>query len=172
MAAEVGQLDLAYDYLGEAALIDLDDLEHNTRDGLHIASLAGAWLALVSGLGGMRNSGDPSNGAGTGLLTFAPRLPPDITGLSFRLVYLGRGCGFRSPVTEATYELKVGDPVRLAHHADRLALEAGKPQTRPIPTITAGPSPSQPTGRAPRRRGKDGRNPPPGVTADSDGGGR
>ena len=44
MAAEVGHLDLAYDYLGEAALMDLDDLEHNTRDGLHIASLAGAWL--------------------------------------------------------------------------------------------------------------------------------
>ena len=32
----------------EAALMDLDDLEHNTRDGLHIASLAGAWLARRS----------------------------------------------------------------------------------------------------------------------------
>ena len=50
IAAEVGHLDLAYDYLGEAALMDLDDLEHNTRDGLHIASLAGAWIALVAGL--------------------------------------------------------------------------------------------------------------------------
>ena len=54
VAAEVGHLDLAYDYLGEAALMDLDDLEHNTRDGLHIASLAGTWLALVLGFGGMR----------------------------------------------------------------------------------------------------------------------
>ena len=45
IAAEVGHLDLAYDYLAEAALMDLDDLEHNTRDGLHIASLAGAWIA-------------------------------------------------------------------------------------------------------------------------------
>ena len=33
MAAEVGHLDLAYDYLAEAALMDLHDLEHNTRDG-------------------------------------------------------------------------------------------------------------------------------------------
>src|SRR5205823_14868873 len=54
LAAEVGQLQLAYDYLSEAALMDLDDLEHNTRDGLHIASLAGAWTALVAGFGGMR----------------------------------------------------------------------------------------------------------------------
>ncbi|MEO9221969.1 MAG: family 65 glycosyl hydrolase, partial [Mycobacteriaceae bacterium] len=39
IAAEVGHLDLAYDYLGEATLMDLDNLEHNTRDGLHIAAL-------------------------------------------------------------------------------------------------------------------------------------
>ena len=44
IAAEVGHLELAYDYLAEAALMDLDDLEHNTRDGLHIASLAGTWI--------------------------------------------------------------------------------------------------------------------------------
>ncbi|HCF87178.1 MAG TPA: hypothetical protein DEV72_18485, partial [Ktedonobacter sp.] len=47
-----GQLQLAYDYLGEAALMDLNDLEHNVRDGVHMASLAGAWIALVAGFGG------------------------------------------------------------------------------------------------------------------------
>ena len=41
VAAEVGHLELAYDYFGEAALMDIADLEHNTGDGLHIASLAG-----------------------------------------------------------------------------------------------------------------------------------
>ena len=35
--------------------MDLHDLHHNTRDGLHIASLAGAWIALVAGFGGMRD---------------------------------------------------------------------------------------------------------------------
>src|SRR5205807_5198180 len=39
VAAEVGHLDLAFDYLAEAALMDLRDLEHNTRDGLHMESL-------------------------------------------------------------------------------------------------------------------------------------
>ena len=52
MAAEVGYVELAYDYLAEAALVDLDDTKHNTRDGVHIASLAGAWMACVAGLGG------------------------------------------------------------------------------------------------------------------------
>ena len=68
MAAEVGHLDLAYDYLAEAAFMDLQDREHNTKDGLHIASLAGAWTALVGGFGGMR--------CGSGQLMFSPRLPP------------------------------------------------------------------------------------------------
>ena len=49
MCAEVGHLELAHDYANEAALIDLRDLHHNTRDGLHMASLAGAWTALVAG---------------------------------------------------------------------------------------------------------------------------
>ena len=68
IAAEVGHLELAYDYFGEAALMDLHDLEHNTVDGVHIASLAGAWIAAVAGFGGMRDH--------DGKLTFAPRLPP------------------------------------------------------------------------------------------------
>ena len=50
VAAEVGHVELAYDYFGEAALMDLDNLMDNTRDGLHIASLAGSWIAAVAGL--------------------------------------------------------------------------------------------------------------------------
>ncbi len=69
LAAEVGQLDLAYDYLAEAAFMDLHDLAHNVRDGLHIASLAGAWMALVSGFGGMRLR--------SGLLSFISRRDHD-----------------------------------------------------------------------------------------------
>ena len=72
IAAETGHLDLAFDYLAESALMDIDDLEHNTRDGLHIAALAGSWIALVQGFGGMRyRSGQPPS--------FAPRLPPALS---------------------------------------------------------------------------------------------
>ena len=84
IAAEVGHLDLAFDYLVEAALLDLHDLEHNTRDGVHIAALAGAWIALVDGFGGMRSRGDD--------LCFSPRLPRQLERLSFKLRYRGRIC--------------------------------------------------------------------------------
>ncbi len=82
VAAEVGQLDLADDYLAEAALMDLRDVEHNTADGVHMASLAGAWMAVVAGFGGMR--------AGVGQLMFSPRLPAGIPQLRFRMRYRGR----------------------------------------------------------------------------------
>jgi hypothetical protein len=39
------------DYFAEATLMDLDDLEYNTRDGLRIASLAGAWIVAAAGFG-------------------------------------------------------------------------------------------------------------------------
>ena len=39
IAAEIGHLRLALDYVAESALMDLHDFEHNTRDGLHMAAL-------------------------------------------------------------------------------------------------------------------------------------
>ena len=70
MCAEVGHLELAHDYTFEAALIDLRDLHHNTRDGLHMASLAGAWTALVAGFGGLRDD--------EGVLSLDPQLPDGV----------------------------------------------------------------------------------------------
>src|SRR5207302_707342 len=82
IAAEVGQLELAYDYLAEAAFMDLKDLQHNTRNGLHIASLAGTWTALVAGFGGMRQH--------DGTISFAPQLPEAITHLIFHVTSRSR----------------------------------------------------------------------------------
>src|SRR5258708_38545291 len=82
IAAETGHLELAYDYLGEAALMDLDDLEHNSSDGIHIASLAGTWIATVCGFGGLRDM--------DGMLRFSPRLPERLERLCFRLGFRGR----------------------------------------------------------------------------------
>ncbi len=152
VAAEVGHLDLAYDYLGEAALLDLDDLEHNTRDGLHIASLAGAWLALVMGFGGCRNFGEPADQGA--LLNFAPRLPTALTRLAFRLVYLGRRILVEIAPTEATYTLRTGEPVDVQHHGTRVSLRPGQPEIRSIPPLSPGPAPSQPRGRAPAHRAR------------------
>jgi alpha,alpha-trehalose phosphorylase len=144
IAAEVGHLDLAYDYLGEAALLDLADLEHNTRDGVHIASLAGAWLALVMGFGGLRHE--------RGNMRFAPRLPDGISRLAFMVIFRGRRLQVEISHHEARYLLVDGEPLEIIHHGERLTLSAGHRRARPVPALQPGPRPSQPAGRAPIHR--------------------
>lgn len=145
VAAEVGLPALAYDYLGEAALMDLDDLEHNTRDGLHMAALAGSWIALIDGLAGMRDQ----NGA----LTFTPRLPDALTRLAFTITLRARCLGVEITASDATYTLRSGEPLDLAHHGQPVTVTMGKPITRPIPVLSVTtPPPTQPRGRAPAPR--------------------
>jgi alpha,alpha-trehalose phosphorylase len=140
MAAEVGHLSLGYDYLAEAAFMDLQDREHNTKDGLHIASLAGAWIALVGGFGGMR--------AANGQLSFSPKLPPGIVGLTFRMRYRGRTLKVAIRGHAATYALLVGDPLDITHHGEQ-ATVSDKELTLDIPRIVPPPAPTQPYGRVP-----------------------
>jgi alpha,alpha-trehalose phosphorylase len=145
IAAEVGHLDLAYDYLGEAALIDLDDLEHNTRDGLHLAALAGAWTALVVGFGGMR--------AVDGQLRFRPCLPAALPRVAFRVRYRGRHLQVDIRPRHVTYRLVSGPPIGISHYAHPIEL-TDHPVTLPLPDHPRSPRPSprQPAGRAPARR--------------------
>jgi alpha,alpha-trehalose phosphorylase len=147
IAAEVGHLELAYDYFGEAALMDLHDLEHNTVDGVHIASLAGAWIAAVAGFGGMRDH--------DGKLTFAPRLPPQLERLAFRLTCRGSLLGVEVRAGRATYEVLEGQALELAHHGQAVTVGPGAPVTLDLPAAPKRPTPTQPWGRAPIHRGKD-----------------
>ena len=150
VAAEVGHLDLAYDYFGEAALMDLHDLERNTRDGVHIASLAGSWLAAVAGFGGMRDH--------DGSLSFAPRLPPQLERLAFGLRFKGRLLKVVATAAEATYTLTEGKPLQISHYGGKLKVSQQKPVTQAIPPLgPVGPTPTQPPGREPMARHPDAR---------------
>jgi alpha,alpha-trehalose phosphorylase len=142
MCAEVGHLDLAHDYTYEAALIDLRDLHENTRDGLHMASLAGAWTALVAGFGGLRDD--------EGVLSLDPALPDGISGLRFRL----RWQGFRLTVAvthdDVTYTLRdgPGGDLTIRHAGDDLKLTTSSPSTIALRTREPLlPTPPQPPGR-------------------------
>jgi alpha,alpha-trehalose phosphorylase len=155
IAAEVGHLELAYDYLAEAALIDLDNLQHNTRDGLHIASLAGTWIGAVAGFGGLRDH--------DGVLSFSPRLPQAIARLAFRLCFRGRRLLVEVGHEQATYSLLQGSSLEIVHHGERVTVDPGGPLTRPIPAAPVSKAPGQPRGRAPRRRlpGREASDPAP-----------
>ena len=147
-AAEVGHLDLAYDYTCEAAQIDLRDINRNSRDGLHIAALAGVWTALVAGFGGLRDH--------DGLLSFAPQLPDHITRLDFTVRWRDLRLGVDIEPDRATYTLRdaPGSALTVRHHGKDLTVTVGNPVTertnnhRPLL-----PRPSQPSGREPTHPG-------------------
>jgi len=144
VAAEVGHMDLAYDYFAEAALMDLDDLEHNTKDGVHIASLAGTWLAAVAGFGGMRDH--------FGKLSFRPRLPDALTLLRFRLMFRERSLLVEVDREHARYQLRRGEPLTIEHHGEEITVTTDEQLEREIPTLRPRGKPTQPPGRAPARR--------------------
>jgi alpha,alpha-trehalose phosphorylase len=144
VAAEVGHLDLAYDYFAEAALMDLDDLEHNTRDGIHIASVAGTWVAAVAGFGGMRDHG--------GELSFKPRLPGALTRMRFRLMFRGRRLLVEVAHDHARYSLLRGKPLEITHYDRRATINGDEPVELEIPELASRPPPRQPPGREPAKR--------------------
>ena len=141
VAAEVGHLDLAYDYFAETSFIDLRDLALNTHDGVHLASLSGSWLVAVAGFGGMRHHGET--------LEFSPRLPARLTRLAFRLTYRGRRLRVEVNSHGTRYELLQGDPLDLVHHGEPFTLVEEQAQELPVPPAPRRPAPPQPQTREP-----------------------
>ncbi len=139
-AAEVGHLELAHDYLYEAATVDLRDLHHNTGDGLHMASLAGTWLALVHGFGGMRDTG--------GALRFDPHLPSGVSRLRFTIRWRQAKLCVDVRPDAVTYTVRDhGSSIDLRHGEEELTVHSGEPVTRPL-THPLGPAAPPPRAAA------------------------
>ncbi|TNC18300.1 glycoside hydrolase family 65 protein [Georgenia sp. 311] len=148
VCAEVGHLDLAHAYLHETALVDLRDLQGNTSQGLHIASLAGTWSALVDGFGGLRDHNSRPQ--------VSPALPDSVRRLSFRILWHG------TPIkVEATHEtvtctlLGEDGELDVRIYDEDVTVRTGHPVIRPMrERVPLLPAPTQPPGRAPRPAGR------------------
>ncbi|HKK41149.1 MAG TPA: family 65 glycosyl hydrolase domain-containing protein [Bacteroidales bacterium] len=82
MASRIGKIDKAYELYLRTARLDLDDYNNEVSDGLHITSMAGTWLAVVEGFGGLRIAGD--------VIKFNPQIPSEWKSYSFKVLYRGR----------------------------------------------------------------------------------
>ena len=117
MAAEAGYTDKAYDYFTECIRTDLDDVQNNTRDGLHMANMAGAWMTIVNGFAGLR--------AREGKLYFNPVLPDRMEGYEFTIRYRGSELMLSADRQGITYHLVSGDAVTFVHNRQEQVLVAG-----------------------------------------------
>ena len=76
-AAKLGRMDQAYTFYLRTSRLDLDDYNHEVHEGLHITSMAGTWMSIVEGFGGMRVKNNTLN--------FAPKIPKQWNGYSFKI---------------------------------------------------------------------------------------
>ena len=76
-AAKLDQMDQAYTFYLRTSRLDLDDYNKEVEEGLHITSMAGTWMSIVEGFGGMRVKNDT--------LSFEPKLPAQWSGFSFKV---------------------------------------------------------------------------------------
>ncbi len=118
LAAELGLLDSALDYFREGARLDLDDLHGNASHGAHMAAMAGTWLGLVWGFGGLRIGAD-------GALHLRPVLPAGWQGYHFTLQWRERLLSVAVTGSGVRYELRRGAALDLWHNDARVNLTAG-----------------------------------------------
>ena len=114
LAAELGLMDEAVRFFGYATRLDLDNYNRNTREGLHITSIAMSWANIVYGFAGLRSDGE--------LLRFAPRLPERWKALRFSLSYRGRVLEIQMEREGTRFLLRQGEPVELEIHGARYRL--------------------------------------------------
>jgi maltose phosphorylase len=81
LAAKIGNEEKAYEYYLRTARLDLDDYNNDTKDGCHITSMAGSWVAVVQGFAGMRIENDS--------VKLNPFIPSKWDSYTFRITFRG-----------------------------------------------------------------------------------
>ncbi len=105
LAAQIGDMQKACDYFLSSARLDLDNIHRNTKDGLHMANMAGTWIGITQGFGGMC--------VRDGMLSFSPVCPPRWEAYSFCVEFRGRSIRIRVDEKGPAYELLHGEPITI-----------------------------------------------------------
>ena len=114
LAAELDKMDEAVNFFGYATRLDLDNYNRNTREGLHITSIAMAWANIVYGFAGLRSDDT--------MLRFAPRLPERWKRLTFSVMYRGRVIAISMGADKTVFQLMQGDKLAVQVYGETVEL--------------------------------------------------
>jgi maltose phosphorylase len=115
LASKIGYKEKAYELYLRTARLDLDDYNNDTEEGLHITSMAGTWMSVIKGFGGMRVK--------DGKLHFAPYIPEQWKSYSFRLEFRGRVIKIKVGKEKVDTILESGEPLELFVHGKSVLLK-------------------------------------------------
>jgi len=102
-AAVLGKMDMAYTFYLRTSRLDLDDYNKEVEEGCHITSMAGTWMSIVEGFGGMRVKDDA--------LHFTPRIPEQWDGYSFKINFRNQILKVSVQANETKFSLEGGKDI-------------------------------------------------------------
>ncbi len=122
LSAKIGNQEKAYEMYLRTARLDLDNYNNDTDDGLHITSMAGTWMSIVHGFGGMRVRDN--------VLCLNPFIPKAWSKYSFKVMFrnhllkvivdkntvtINHECGkdFSLKVYDNVYNIKEGEQLKI-----------------------------------------------------------
>jgi len=115
IASKLGYKERAYEFYLRTARLDLDDYNNDTEEGCHITSMAGTWMSVVKGFGGMRIK--------KGKLHFNPFIPDKWKSYSFRLEFRERVIKIKVSVDGVETKLESGEPIEIVVKDKEMRLE-------------------------------------------------
>jgi maltose phosphorylase len=114
-AATLGRMEQAYTFYLRTSRLDLDDYNKEVEEGLHITSMAGTWMSIVEGFGGMRVKND--------MLHFEPRIPKDWNGYSFKINFRNQILKVSVHQNETKFVLEGENPITVYVNGTAVSVE-------------------------------------------------
>ena len=117
-AAKLGRMAQAYKFYLRTSRLDLDDYNKEVEEGLHITSMAGTWMSIVEGFGGMRIREDK--------LSFAPKIPEQWKAYSFKINFRNRILKVTVTNKQTSFELEGKEEMSIRVNGDRVLIDPTK----------------------------------------------
>ncbi|TRW22348.1 glycoside hydrolase family 65 protein [Flavobacterium zepuense] len=114
-AAGLGRMEQAYTFYLRTSRLDLDDYNKEVEEGLHITSMAGTWMSIVEGFGGMRVKNDT--------LHFEPRIPEQWKGYSFKINFRNQVLKVSVQPGETRFTLEGDSPLNVVVNGKEVTVQ-------------------------------------------------
>ena len=119
LAASIDRMPKAYEQYLRTARLDLDDYNHEVHEGCHITSMAGTWMSVVQGFGGMRVWED-------GVLSFNPQIPAEWKSYSFTINFRGNIIKVYKSQTECKFLNESGEAIKMLVHGKEVLIPSNE----------------------------------------------
>ncbi|RLD23889.1 MAG: glycoside hydrolase family 65 protein, partial [Bacteroidetes bacterium] len=112
--SKLSRMEQAYQFYLRTSRLDLDDYNHEVHEGLHITSMAGTWMSIVEGFGGLRVLEDK--------LSLTPRIPKQWKSYSFKVNFRNRILRVTVTKEETKFVLEGGEQMSIRLNGNRVEL--------------------------------------------------